>query len=106
MSKIPANCRSFHRVVLKVAARPCVPGSLVTSEKSGAARRIFSTPSPVPVRIQSWAKRLKELSSNSAKKIAVNRLVISNFIRGSPSSSDEKPDKSESEFAFLFHVEH
>src|SRR5271166_1003708 len=106
MSKIPANCRSFQRVVLNVEARACVAASLDTSLKSGAARRIFSTPSPVPVRIQSWAKMLEEVSNNNAKEIAVNRLVISNPIDGAKVPRIEGPVKHESEFAFVFHVEH
>src|ERR1039457_7258197 len=55
MSKIPAVCKSFHSVTLKIADKFCVPVSVVTSLKSGTAKRTFSTPSPVPVRIQSWA---------------------------------------------------
>src|SRR5271165_5736255 len=99
MSKIPANCRSFQRVVLNVEARLWVWGSLATSLKSGAARRIFSTPRPVPVRIQSWAYRVEEKRRESAKQIAVNRLVMSDPIKAEPKSAGRKAGKRERECA-------
>src|SRR5438105_8919007 len=53
MSKMPAWSRSLHSVSLKVLASAADSG--LAALKSGTASRTFSTPRPVPVRIQSWA---------------------------------------------------
>src|SRR5256885_14069762 len=50
MSKMPALSRSFHSVSLKVCDK-----SAALDLNSGTAKRTLSTPSPVPVRIQSCA---------------------------------------------------
>src|SRR6266403_911152 len=64
MSKMPALSRSFHSVSLNVFRRFALFGSCVLGLKSEAARRTFSTPRPVPVRIQSCAEQ------GSANKMA------------------------------------
>ena len=53
---MPALSRSLKSVSLKVLSRSVFLGSCVAGLKSEAARRIFSTPRPVPVRIQSCAE--------------------------------------------------
>src|SRR5215467_635777 len=60
MSKIPALSRSFQSVSLNVLARSALSAAL----KSVTARRTLSTPSPVPVRIQSC-----ELADTHKKRI-------------------------------------
>src|SRR5580692_10561649 len=74
ISKMPAFCRSFCNVVLKVVARLLVPESVVICLKSAAASRIFSTPSPVPVRIQSCAES-PSVASHTSEIIATNRFM-------------------------------
>src|SRR5882762_10057745 len=54
ISKMPAFSRSASRVSLKDVSRAALRGSLVEGLKLAAARRIFSTPKPVPVGIQSF----------------------------------------------------
>src|SRR4051794_2753957 len=61
MSKMPALSRSFHSVSLKV-----LPRSALLALNSGTARRTLSTPSPVPVRIQSCA------NAGATAMIAIN----------------------------------
>src|SRR5450432_1529421 len=68
MSKMPAFSRSDSRVSLKEVRRAALRGSLVESLKLAAARRTFSTPRPVPVRIQSvWAGAV-EVKAKSATR--------------------------------------
>ncbi len=51
---MPACSRSFHSVSLKTLRRVSLPAvEPKASWNSGAASRTFSTPRPVPVRIQS-----------------------------------------------------
>src|SRR5260370_540724 len=64
---MPALSRSLNRVSLKVLSRSAFFASWVEGLKSEAASRTFSTPRPVPVRIQSWA----ELVADSTRSIAI-----------------------------------
>src|SRR6266568_1928026 len=67
MSKMPALSRSFQRVSLNV-----LPRSALLDLNSGTARRTLSTPRPVPVRIQSWAKLgIAAVAASSAARIAL-----------------------------------
>ena len=50
-------------------------GSGVAGLKSAAARRTFSTPRPVPVRIQSWAEQMAPSRNSSVKTASVRRLL-------------------------------
>src|SRR5208282_209591 len=71
-STTPELSRSFQNVSLKVLRRAVFCGSLLEGLKSGTARRTFSTPSPEPVRTQSWANE-NEASSRTTAKTEVNR---------------------------------
>src|SRR6266404_4478556 len=56
---MPALLRSLKRTSLKVPSSGALAGSADEVLKSGTAILTFSTPNPVPVRIQScWAERL------------------------------------------------
>src|SRR5271167_1692041 len=68
MSKMPALARSFHSTSSKTCCSGALEASAVATLKSGTASRIFSTPSPVPVRIQSWEKAGRETQTRSARK--------------------------------------
>src|ERR1700686_2409473 len=76
-STTPELSRSFQEVSLKVLSRASFWGSLLEGLKSGTARRTFSTPSPEPVRTQSWAKDVERKSepSRSSSAIAPGRRV-------------------------------
>ena len=54
-----------------LSAASALFGSCVVGLKSDAASRTFSTPSPVPVRIQSCAKQ--RIASNQAEQAPKNR---------------------------------
>src|SRR6516225_904344 len=77
MSKIPADCRSFHRVTLKAVVSRLVSASFPAALKSGTARRIFSTPKPVPVRIQSCDERV---ALKAQTRIARRMVIADRFI--------------------------
>src|SRR5207237_9567695 len=80
MSKMPALSRSFQSVSLNVLSNSVFCGAGVEALKSGSAMRIFSTPRPVPVLIQSCAEALIQAQRTKVsrrKAIAANR-----FIRG------------------------
>jgi hypothetical protein len=53
---MPELSRSFQNVSLKTLSSTVFCASLVEGLNSGTASRTFSTPSPVPVLIQSWPK--------------------------------------------------
>src|SRR6266581_2152627 len=67
MSKMPALFRSFHRTSLNVLSSSVFLGSWFEALKSGTAMRIFSTPRPVPVLIQSWAGDVVVTASKTTK---------------------------------------
>src|SRR5579863_199983 len=79
MSKMPALSRSFHSVSLKTLRRSVFLTSAVEGLKSGTAIRTFSTPKPVPVRIQSCARageRSDKATANSAAIRMANELAF------------------------------
>src|SRR5882724_8391350 len=78
MSKMPALSKSFQSVSLKTFNRSGLFGSCVEALKSGTANRTFSTPSPVPVRIQSCWAQVGRLS-NRSKAIVQLRNSFMNF---------------------------
>src|SRR5580700_6392048 len=81
MSKMPAACRSFQRVVLKVVASLLESGSLAAGLKSGTAIRIFSTPRPVPVRIQSCGGApTAAMARKAMRMIAASRFILKSRI--------------------------
>src|SRR4051794_22417578 len=80
MSKIPAWSRSFHSTWLNVLSS-CADCVSPEALKSGTAMRIFSTPSPVPVLIQSWAAEGKEATSRTNRAMEnAGRFIIFRYL--------------------------
>src|SRR5580704_19739060 len=99
MSKIPALSRSFHKVSLKTLRRSGFLGSCVEAAKSGTARRTFSMPRPVPVRIQSCAPAEiaddnKSASANTklAQRVGLKLFVCMILISGQKLSLVVEPE--------------
>src|SRR5438445_12796550 len=78
MSKMPALSRSFHKVSLNVFCRELALAAEAVSLKSAAARRTFSTPKPVPVRIQSVCAHVAGNNRANARMIERREII---FIR-------------------------
>src|SRR5205814_248960 len=75
---MPALFRSFQSVSLKVRSNSLSRGSWLDALKSGTAMRILSTPSPVPVLIQSWAPDGMAIIRTHAVRNAAAILLIRN----------------------------
>ena len=69
------------RVTLNAVVRRLLSASLAAALKSGTARRIFSTPRPVPVRIQSWpttAHRMRAAQLREGRWLRIVSFTIQN----------------------------
>src|SRR5215469_8954029 len=70
---MPALSRSFQSVSLNAFNSSAFLESCVAALKSGTAMRTFSTPSPVPVRIQSWEKA--DVRTTNGRRRIRNRVI-------------------------------
>src|SRR5947209_18838268 len=72
---MPALSRSFQSVSLNPLSNSPFRGSWLEALKSGTAMRILSTPSPVPVLIQSWAGALIAAKTATSKNTEILRTM-------------------------------